>query len=155
MEDISLRSSMKTHSKGNLVLLLVNSGTLTSKEYSSIMIIPVNKRILERVQPVNTSLWCLCQALVSESENDLLNIPVTYWIFLCSNFQPVLSTVERHHIYVKQKQSTCGGWTHTNFQFPTIYWLKYTFGFLIPSRLAKPWKDAPNNQELSPYSLFV
>ena len=49
VEDIRLRSSMKARSKGNSVLLVVNLGTLTCKEYSSIMFIPAKKRIIERV----------------------------------------------------------------------------------------------------------
>ena len=53
VEDIRLRTSMKAHSKGNSVLLVINLGTLTCKEYSSIMFIPAKKRIIERVQPAN------------------------------------------------------------------------------------------------------
>ena len=49
VEDIRLRSSIKAHSKGNSVLLVVNLGILTSTEYSSIMFIPVKKRTKERV----------------------------------------------------------------------------------------------------------
>ena len=41
---------MKACSKGNVVLLVVNLGTLTCIEYSSIMFIPAKKRIIERVQ---------------------------------------------------------------------------------------------------------
>ena len=46
-----LRSSMKASSKGNVVLLVVNLGTLACIEYSSMMFIPIKKRIIERVQP--------------------------------------------------------------------------------------------------------
>ena len=53
LEDIKLRSSMKAHNKGNLVLLVVNIGTLTCKKYSSIMFILAKKRIIERVQSAN------------------------------------------------------------------------------------------------------
>ena len=49
--DIRLRSSMKAHSKGNVVLLVVNLGTLGCIEYSRMMFIPAKKRIIERVQP--------------------------------------------------------------------------------------------------------
>ena len=45
VEDIRLRSSTKAHSKDNSVLLVVNLGTLTCKDYSSI--------IIERVLPAN------------------------------------------------------------------------------------------------------
>ena len=48
VEDIKFRSSMKAHNKGNLVLLVVNIGTLTCK-----MLIPAKKRIIERVQSAN------------------------------------------------------------------------------------------------------
>ena len=70
VEDIGLRSSMKARSKGNSVLLVVNLDTLTCREYSSIMFIPAKKRIK------NIPHWCLCQALLADSENDLLNIPL-------------------------------------------------------------------------------
>ena len=53
VEDIKFRLSMKAHNKGNLVLLVVNIGTLTCKEYSSIMLIPAKKRIIEKVQLAN------------------------------------------------------------------------------------------------------
>ena len=53
VEDIRLRSSIKACSKGNSVLLVVNLGTLTRTEYSSIMFIPAKKRVIERVQPAN------------------------------------------------------------------------------------------------------
>ena len=49
VEDIRLRSSIKSPSKGNSVLLVVNLGTLTSAEDSSIMFIPAKKRIIQRV----------------------------------------------------------------------------------------------------------
>ena len=49
--DIRLRSSMKARSKGNVVLLVVNLGTLACIEYSRMMFIPANKRIIGRVQP--------------------------------------------------------------------------------------------------------
>ena len=49
--DIRLRSSMKARSKGNVVLLVVNLGTLACIEYSSMMFMPTKKRIIERVQP--------------------------------------------------------------------------------------------------------
>ena len=52
VEDIRLRSSIKAHSKGNSVLV-VNLGTLTCTQYSSIMFIPAKKRIIERVQLAN------------------------------------------------------------------------------------------------------
>ena len=60
---------MKASSKGNVLLLVVNSGTPACIEYSSMMLIPAKKKIRERVQPAN-------QALVAESENDLLKIPL-------------------------------------------------------------------------------
>ena len=53
VEDIRLRSSMKARSKGNSVLLVVNLGTLTWKEYFSIVFILAKKRIIERVEPAN------------------------------------------------------------------------------------------------------
>ena len=53
VEDIRLTSSMKADSKSNLVLLVVDLRTLTCKEYCSIMFIPANKRIIERVQLAN------------------------------------------------------------------------------------------------------
>ena len=53
VEDIRLRSSIKACSNGNSVLLVVNLGTLTSAEYSSIMLIPAKKRIIERVERAN------------------------------------------------------------------------------------------------------
>ena len=49
--DIRLRSSMKARSKGNVVLLVVNLGTLACIEYSRMMFTPSKKRIIERVQP--------------------------------------------------------------------------------------------------------
>ena len=51
LADIRLRSSMKARSKGNVVLLVVNLGTLACTEYSRMMFIPAKKRIIERVQP--------------------------------------------------------------------------------------------------------
>ena len=42
---------MKARSNGNVVLLVVNLGTLVCIEYSSMMFIPAKKRIIERVQP--------------------------------------------------------------------------------------------------------
>ena len=51
VDDIRLRSSMKARSKGNVVLLVVNLGTLACIEYSSIMFMPTKKIIIERVQP--------------------------------------------------------------------------------------------------------
>ena len=53
VEDIRFRSSMEAHSKGNLVLLVVNSRLLTCKEDSSIRFIPAKKRIIKREQPAN------------------------------------------------------------------------------------------------------
>ena len=53
VEDNRLRSSIKSRSKGNSVLLVVNLGPLTCAKYSSIMFIPAKKRIIERVQPAN------------------------------------------------------------------------------------------------------
>ena len=52
VEGIRLRSSMKAHSKGDSLLLEVNLGTLTYKEYSRTMFIPTMKRIIERVQQI-------------------------------------------------------------------------------------------------------
>ena len=66
---------MKARSNGNVVLLVVNLGTLVCIEYSSMMFIPAKKRIIERVQPAKIPLLCLCQALVADSQNDLLKIP--------------------------------------------------------------------------------
>ena len=51
VEDRRLRSSRKAHSKGKAVLFVVNLGTLAFTEYSSMMFIPTNKRIIERVEP--------------------------------------------------------------------------------------------------------
>ena len=51
LADTRLRPSMKAHSNGNVVLLVVNLGTLACIEYSSMMLIPANERIIERVQP--------------------------------------------------------------------------------------------------------
>ena len=76
VEDIRLRSSMKARSKGNAVLLVVNLGALACTEYSSMMFIPAKKRIIERVQPAKIPGWCLCQALVADSENHLLKLPL-------------------------------------------------------------------------------
>ena len=42
---------MKARSKGDVVLLAVNLGTLVYIEYSSMMFKPAKKRIIERVQP--------------------------------------------------------------------------------------------------------
>ena len=53
VEDIRLRSSMKAHTKGSSVLLVVNLGTLTSKEYFSLMFIPGKKRVIESMLPTN------------------------------------------------------------------------------------------------------
>ena len=57
-----------------MVFLVVNLGTLVCTEYSSMMFIPAPavKRIIEIVQPAKI----LCQALVADSENDLLKIPL-------------------------------------------------------------------------------
>ena len=41
---------MKAGSKGNVVLLVVNLGTLACTEYSSMMFMPAKKTIIERVQ---------------------------------------------------------------------------------------------------------
>ena len=48
---IRFKSSMKARSKGNVVLLVVNLGTMVCIEYSSMLFIPAKKRITERVQP--------------------------------------------------------------------------------------------------------
>ena len=45
LADIRLRSSMKARSKGNVVLLVVNLGTLTCTEYSRMMFIPAKKKL--------------------------------------------------------------------------------------------------------------
>ena len=66
---------MKAQSKGNVILLVVNLGTLVYIEYSSMMFIPAKKRIIERAQPAKIPCSCLCQALVADLENDLLKIP--------------------------------------------------------------------------------
>ena len=76
--DIGLWSSMKAHSKGNVVLLVVNVGTLASIECSSMIFIEPKKRIIETVQPAKILCWCLCQALVVDSENNFLKIPLKY-----------------------------------------------------------------------------
>ena len=55
VEGMRLRSSMKVHGKGNAVLLVVNLGTLALTEYSSMMIIPAKKRIMERLQSAKIS----------------------------------------------------------------------------------------------------
>ena len=62
---IRFKSSMKARSKGNVVLLVVNLGTMVCIEYSSMLFIPAKKRITERVQPGKIPCWCLCQALQS------------------------------------------------------------------------------------------
>ena len=67
---------MKAYSKSNEVLLVVNLGTLACIEYSSVMFIPAKKIIIEKVQPEKIPCRCLCQALVADSENDLLKIPL-------------------------------------------------------------------------------
>ena len=77
---IRFKSSMKARSKGNVVLLVVNLGTLVCIEYSNMMFMPAKKRIIETVQSGKIPRWCLCQALVADSENDLLKIPS--WNFL-------------------------------------------------------------------------
>ena len=51
LANIRLMPSMKAHSKGNAVLLVVNLETLACIEYSRMMFIPAKKRIIERVQP--------------------------------------------------------------------------------------------------------
>ena len=51
LADIRLRSSIKARSKGNVVWLVVNLGSLACIEYSIMMFIPAKKRILERVLP--------------------------------------------------------------------------------------------------------
>ena len=51
--DIRLRSSVEALSKGSLASLLVNLGTLTCKEYASVILILAKKRIIERVQRAN------------------------------------------------------------------------------------------------------
>ena len=99
--DIRLRSSVEALSKGSLASLLVNLGTLTCKEYASVILILAKKRIIERVQRANIPVDVYVKHL-------LLTQRMTLWISLCSNFQPVLSTAERRHIYAKQKQSICG-----------------------------------------------
>ena len=62
---IRFKSSMKARSKGNVVLLVVNLGTMVCIEYPSMLFIPAKKRITERVQPGKIPCWCLCQALQS------------------------------------------------------------------------------------------
>ena len=70
LADIRLRSSMKARSKGNVVLLVVNLGTLACTEYSRMMFIPAKKRIIERVQPakipryVYAKHWLLIQKMI-------------------------------------------------------------------------------------------
>ena len=59
--DIRLRSSMKARSKGNVVLLVVNLGTLACIEYSRMMFIPAKKRITERVQPAKIPRLNFCK----------------------------------------------------------------------------------------------
>ena len=56
MADIRLRSSMKAHSKGNVVLLVVNFRTLGCIEYSGLMFIPAKKRIIESAASKNSLL---------------------------------------------------------------------------------------------------
>ena len=62
----------------NVVLLMVNLGTLASIEYPSMMFMPAKKRIIERSQPEKIPQWCLCQVLVTDSENDLLKIHLCF-----------------------------------------------------------------------------
>ena len=73
---IRLRSSMKAHSKGNVVLLVVNLRTLACIEYSSLMLGPSKKRIIDRVRQVKTPCYCRCQVLIADSEHDLLKFPL-------------------------------------------------------------------------------
>ena len=54
VDDIRLTSSMKVRSKGNMVFLVVNLESLACNEYSSMMFIPVQKRITDRVQPAES-----------------------------------------------------------------------------------------------------
>ena len=50
LADVRFWLSMKAHTKGNEILLVVNLGTLACIEYSSMMFIPAKKRIIGRVQ---------------------------------------------------------------------------------------------------------
>ena len=65
---------MKASSKGNVLLLVVNSGTLACIEYSSMMLIPAKKKIREKECSQQTKHLLLIQKTI-------------YWKFLCSMFQ--------------------------------------------------------------------
>lgn len=74
VEDIRLRLSLKVSMKGNLVFLVMNLETLSSKEYSYMMLITLKKITVQSVKPANIPHVCLCQALLGDSENELLTI---------------------------------------------------------------------------------
>ena len=80
---------MKARIKGNVILLVVNLGTLAFIEYSSMMFIPAKKRIIERKQPDSSRKQPdssrqqpakfpidVYAALNADSENNLLKIPL-------------------------------------------------------------------------------
>ena len=79
---IRLRLFMKARIKGNVILLVVNLGTLAFIEYSSMMFIPAKKRIIERKQPDSSRQQPakfpidVYAALNADSENNLLKIPL-------------------------------------------------------------------------------
>ena len=70
LADIRLRSSMKARSKGNVVLVVVNLGSLAYIEYSIMMFIPAKKGIIESVSqqkfPVDVYAkhWLLIQKMI-------------------------------------------------------------------------------------------
>ena len=82
-EDSRFKSSKKAHTKGSGLLLIANLGTFVCKEYSTITFIPARNKIIEIVLPANIPRRCLCQLLVTDSEKDLLKIPILYDSTIC------------------------------------------------------------------------
>ena len=73
VEDIMFRSSMKALTGGKEIIFRWNCGVVATEEYSRVIFIPNEKRIINRVQ-LAVLHYCLCQMLNLSSEKDLVNI---------------------------------------------------------------------------------
>ena len=72
-EDIKFTSSIKALTKGSDTLLEVTKwGAQATRTYSKMIFIPAKNKMTESVQPAKIPLWCCCQLLGADSENDLL-----------------------------------------------------------------------------------
>ncbi len=72
-EDIKFTSSIKAFTKGSDTLLeVIKWGAQATRTYSKMIFIPAKNKMIESVQPAKIPLWCWCQLLGADSENDLL-----------------------------------------------------------------------------------